>query len=149
TRSASPRASTGEGVRRYGFHGISYEYIARRSREIDPVMAGGRVIAAHLGNGASSCAMKGGGSIDTTMGFTALDGSVMGTRCGTIDPGVVLYSFQQKGSDAKAVEHSLYSESGSLGVSGLSSDMRDLAASDDPRAAEAVASFAYRAAREA
>lgn len=149
TRLALPRALTGEGVRRYGFHGISYEYIARRLREIDPVMAGGRAIAAHLGNGASLCAMKGGGSIDTTMGFTALDGLVMGTRCGTIDPGVVLYLFQQKGLDAKAVEHLLYSESGLLGVSGLSSDMRDLAASDDPRAAEAVALFAYRAAREA
>ncbi|WP_454887520.1 acetate/propionate family kinase [Sphingomonas oryzagri] len=149
TRLALPRALEDEGVRRYGFHGISYEYIARKLGEIDPVLSGGRVIAAHLGNGASLCAIKDGQSVDTTMGFTALDGLVMGTRCGTLDPGAVLYLFQQKRMSAEQVEHLLYSESGLLGVSGVSSDMRALLASDDPRADEAIDLFAWQIARQA
>lgn len=144
TRLALPRALAAEGVRRYGFHGLSYAYIADALRQCDPALATGRVVAAHLGNGASLCAMRGGRSIATTMGFTALDGLMMGTRCGAIDPGVVLYLLQHKGLDAAAIEHMLYQESGLLGVSGLSSDMRDLHASDDPRAGEAIALFAYR-----
>jgi len=148
TRFGLPRALEQEGVRRYGFHGISYEYIARRLAELDPALAKGRVIAAHLGNGASLCAMLDGRSMDTTMGFTALDGLMMGTRCGALDPGVLLYLLQQKGMSAKAIEHLLYSESGLLGVSGISSDMRELLANPDPRAKEAVDLFTYRIARE-
>lgn len=149
TRFAIPRALEEEGVRRYGFHGLSYEYIARRLAELDPALASGRVIAAHLGNGASLCAMQGPRSIDTTMSFTALDGLVMGTRCGTIDPGVLLYLLQQKGYDADGIEHLLYERSGLLGVSGISSDMRALLESDSPQAEEAVDLFTYRVAREA
>jgi acetate kinase len=146
---ALPRALEGEGVRRYGFHGLSYEYIAHRLRELDPELAAGRVIAAHLGNGASLCAMHAGRSVDTTMGFTALDGLVMGTRCGNLDPGVVLYLERQRGMDAHQVEQMLYHESGLLGVSGgMASDMRTLLASNEPRAREAVELFAFRAARE-
>ncbi len=148
TRLALTRALEAEGIRRYGFHGISYEYIARQLGEIDPLFVGGRVIAAHLGNGASLCAIRDGRSIDTTMGFTALDGLVMGTRCGTLDPGAVLYLFQEKGLDADAVEHLLYSESGLLGVSGVSSDMRALLDSDDPHAREAIELFTYQIARQ-
>ena len=148
-RLALPRAITDAGVRRYGFHGISYDYIARRLRQIDPALAAGRLIVGHLGNGASLCAMQGGRSVDTTMGFSTLDGLVMGTRCGTLDPGAVLYLFQQKGLSVQAVQHMLYSESGLLGVSGLSSDMRTLEQSDDPRAREAIELSAYRIAREA
>jgi acetate kinase len=149
TRFALPRSYEEEGVRRYGFHGLSYEYIAGRLKEIAPDLADGRVIVAHLGNGASLCAMKGGASIDTTMGFTALDGLMMGTRCGTIDAGVLLYMQQQKRLSVQQVEHTLYSESGLLGVSGISSDMRDLLASFDPRAKQAIDLFVYRVAREA
>jgi acetate kinase len=149
TRFALPRKLEDEGVRRYGFHGLSYEYIARRLREIAPRTAAERVIAAHLGNGASLCAMHDGRSVDTTMGFTALDGLVMGTRCGNLDPGVILYLEQQRGMSAKQVEHMLYHDSGLLGVSGgIASDMRELLASDDPRAREAVELFAFRTARE-
>ena len=148
TRFGLPRALEAEGVRRYGFHGLSYDYIARRLADQDPALAGGRVIAAHLGNGASLCAMRAGRSIDTTMGFTALDGLVMGTRCGAIDPGVLLYLLQQKGMGAGALAHLLYEQSGLLGVSGLSSDMRVLLESDDPRAADAIELFTYRVARE-
>ncbi|WP_454884221.1 acetate/propionate family kinase [Sphingomonas oryzagri] len=148
TRLALPRALTTEGVRRYGFHGISYEYIARRLRELDGPATGGRTIAAHLGNGASLCAMDKGRSIDTTMGFTALDGLVMGTRCGTLDPGAVLYLFQEKGMTPEQVEHLLYNESGLLGVSGISSDMRALLASDDERAGEAIDLFVWQIARQ-
>lgn len=148
TRLALTRALEAEGMRRYGFHGISYEYIARQLGEIDPLLLGGRVIAAHLGNGASLCALKDGRSIDTTMGFTALDGLVMGTRCGTLDPGAVLYLFQEKGMSTDAVEHLLYNESGLLGVSGVSSDMRALIESDDPRAEEAIELFTYQIARQ-
>ncbi|MDE2271694.1 MAG: acetate/propionate family kinase [Xanthomonadaceae bacterium] len=146
---ALPRALEGEGVRRYGFHGLSYEYIAQRLLALDPRLASGRLIAAHLGNGASLCAMHAGRSVDTTMGFTALDGLVMGTRCGDLDPGVVLYLERQRGMDAQQVEQMLYRESGLLGVSGgIASDMRTLLASNDPHAREAVELFAFRAARE-
>lgn len=149
TRFALPREYERAGVRRYGFHGLSYEYIAARLRDIAPDVAGGRVIAAHLGNGASLCAMRAGHSIDTTMGFTALDGLVMGTRCGSLDPGVILYLQQQHGLSAKQVESLLYQQSGLLAVSGgLASDMRTLLASDDPAADAAIELFVYRIARE-
>lgn len=148
-RFALPRPYEAEGVRRYGFHGLSYEYIARKLLETAPDLAAGRVIVAHLGNGASLCAMLDGRSLDTTMGLTALDGLMMGTRCGSIDPGVLLYMLQQKGMSAQQVEHALYRESGLLGVSGISSDLRNLLASRDPRAREAVELFVFRVAREA
>ncbi len=148
SRFALPRDYEAEGVRRYGFHGLSYEYIARALRQEAPGLAAGRVVVAHLGNGASLCAMRDGHSQDTTMGFTALDGLVMGTRCGTLDAGVVLYMLQQKGLAAPAVEHVLYERSGLLGVSGLSSDMRTLLASSDPRARDAVELFAFRVGQE-
>jgi acetate kinase len=148
SRFAIPRALHDQGIRRYGFHGLSYEYIARRLAEIDPVLAGGRVIAAHLGNGASLCAMLAGKSIDTTMGFTALDGLMMGTRCGSIDPGVTLHLETQLGMSPGEVEDLFYRKSGLLGVSGISSDMRTLADSKAPEAAEAIELFASRAARE-
>jgi acetate kinase len=149
TRFALPREWEEQGVRRYGFHGLSYEYIARKLRELDPGLVSGRVITAHLGNGASLCAMRDGRSVDTTMGFTALDGLVMGTRCGDLDPGVILYLEQQRGMDARKIEHMLYRDSGLLGVSGgIASDMRELLASDDPRAREAVELFVFRIARE-
>ncbi|WBX83075.1 acetate/propionate family kinase [Sphingosinicella microcystinivorans] len=149
TRLAIPRELHAQGIRRYGFHGLSYEYIARRLAEIDPETAKGRVIAAHLGNGASLCAMRGGRSVDTTMGFTALDGLMMGTRCGSIDPGVVLHLQTQMGMSAAEVEQMLYRKSGLLGVSGVSSDMRALSESASPDAEEAIALFVWRAAREA
>jgi acetate kinase len=149
TRFGLPRDYADVGVRRYGFHGLSYEYVARRLRALAPDLAAGRVIAAHLGNGASLCAMRDGRSLDTTMGFTPLDGLVMGTRCGSLDPGVILYLLQQRGLTAAAIEDLLYRRSGLLGVSGgLSSDMRTLTASDDPRAREAIELFVYRIARE-
>jgi acetate kinase len=147
-RIALPREYEKEGVRRYGFHGLSYEYIARMLRETAPDLAAGRSVIAHLGNGASLCAMRDGRSIDTTMSFTALDGLVMGTRCGGIDPGVVLYMLQQKHLSPHDVEQVLYTRSGLLGVSGISSDMRGLLASSDPRAAEAIELFVFRIARE-
>lgn len=136
------------GVRRYGFHGLSYEYIARRFAELDPARAAGRVIAAHLGNGASACAMRGGRSLDTSMGFTALDGLMMGTRCGAIDPGAVLHMMQQEGLDGETISDILYHRSGLLGVSGESGDMRVLLESRTEAARFAVSLFAYRAARE-
>ena len=145
---ALPRELHARGVRRYGFHGLSYEFIARRLREIDPALASGRVIAAHLGNGASLCAMRDGKSVDTTMGFTALDGLVMGTRSGALDPGVVLHLQTQLGMSATQVEDLLYRKSGLLGVSGVSSDMRVLSASPAPEAEQAIDLFAWRAARE-
>jgi acetate kinase len=148
TRFALPRSYEDEGVRRYGFHGLSYEYIARQLQNIAPHIAGGKVIAAHLGSGASLCAMADGSSVETTMGFTALDGLVMGTRCGTLDAGVVLYLLQEKHLSAQEVEHLLYEKSGLLGVSGLSSDMRTLLASKTSRAKEAIALFVYRIVRE-
>lgn len=144
---AIPRRLTDEGVRRYGFHGLSYEYIARVLPDHSS-RADGRVIVAHLGNGASMCAMHGRKSQATSMGFTAIDGLMMGTRTGALDPGVILYLLQEKGMDAKAVERLLYKESGLLGVSGISQDMRTLLASADPKAAEAVDLFCYRIVRE-
>ena len=149
TRLAIPRELSHEGIRRYGFHGLSYEYLARTLERLDPGMAAGRTIAAHLGNGASLCAMAGGVSVDTTMGFTALDGLMMGTRCGSIDPGVILYLEQQKGMSPTEIQHLLYEESGLLGVSGLSGDMRELLASEVRSAREAVELFVYRVGREA
>ncbi len=149
SRLALPRAYADAGVRRYGFHGLSYEHIARRLTEIDPRLAAGRVIAAHLGAGASLCAMRGGLSLDTTMSFTALDGLVMGTRCGSIDPGVILYLLREGGLTADQVETLLYTQAGLLGVSGLSGDMRALLAADDPWAEEAIDLFVYAIARQA
>ena len=148
TRFALPREYEAEGVRRYGFHGLSYEYIARTLRETAPGLAAGRVVVAHLGNGASLCAMQDGRSVDTTMSFTALDGLAMGTRCGALDAGVVLYMLQQKGLAPHEVEQVLYRQSGLLGVSGVSGDMRVLLASADPRARDAVELFVFRVARE-
>ncbi|QUD86490.1 acetate/propionate family kinase [Phenylobacterium montanum] len=147
-RFALPRDLEAEGVRRYGFHGLSYEYVAGRVRELAPELAAGRLIIAHLGAGASLCAVKDGHSIDTTMGFTALDGLMMGTRCGALDPGVILYLLQAKGMSAAAIEDLLYRRSGLLGVSGLSGDMRALLASEAPAAREAVELFVFRIARE-
>jgi acetate kinase len=148
-RFALPRALHDKGIHRYGFHGLSYEYIARTLRTIDPALAGGRVIVAHLGNGASMCAMHDGKSVDTTMGFTALDGLMMGTRCGSIDPGVILHLQTQEGMSVAEIEALLYKQSGLLGVSGVSSDMRALHQSPDPHAAEAIDLFTWRVAREA
>jgi acetate kinase len=140
---ALPRRYTEEGICRYGFHGLSYEWIAT-----DPRAATGRTIALHLGNGASMCAMKDGQSVATTMSFTALDGLVMGTRTGALDPGVILYLIDRHGMDARALEKLLYEESGLLGVSGESSDMRALLASSRVAAAEAIDLFVYRIGRE-
>ena len=145
---ALPRALHDEGVRRFGFHGLSYEYIASRLPEIDARAASGRTVVLHLGNGASMCAMQGGRSMASTMGFTAVDGLPMGTRCGNIDPGVILYLMDVRGMDARAVEKLIYSQSGLLGVSGVSSDMRTLLASAEPRAKLAVDLYAYRIGRE-
>jgi acetate kinase len=133
-----------EGVKRYGFHGLSYEYIARRLREIGPTVAAGRVIVAHLGSGASMCALANGRSIASTMGFTALDGIPMGTRAGQIDPGVLLYLLSEKGMTPKALEDLLYHDCGLKGLSGISNDMRDLQSNVDPRAKLAVDHFVYR-----
>ncbi|HEX2525169.1 MAG TPA: acetate/propionate family kinase [Geminicoccus sp.] len=143
---AVPEELYREGVRRYGFHGLSYEYIATRLPAVAPAIARGRVVVAHLGSGCSACAMAGGRSIDSTMGFTALDGLPMGTRPGQLDAGVVLYLMQQ-GKDARAIEHFLYHECGLKGLSGLSNDVRDLLASDDPRAKLALDYFGYRTAQ--
>ncbi len=143
-----PRAYEDEGVRRYGFHGLSYEFIAHRLRVLDPALARRRVIVAHLGNGASLCAMFDGHSVDTTMSFTALDGLVMGSRPGNLDPGAVTYLMRRHAMSPEDIENELYRRSGLLGVSGISSDMRTLLASKDPRAREAVDLFVFRAARE-
>jgi acetate kinase len=149
TRFALPRAYEAEGVRRYGFHGLSYESVVHQLAVLAPDLAAGRVIAAHLGNGASLCAMQGGHSRDTTMGFTALDGLMMGTRCGALDPGVVLYLMQQHGMTGGRIEDLLYHHSGLLGVSGISADMRELLASKAETARDAIDLFVYRIAREA
>jgi acetate kinase len=130
------------------FMACAMKYIARRLRDVTPRLATGRVTVAHLGNGASLCALLGGRSVDTTMTFTALDGLMMGTRCGAIDPGVLLYMAQQRNLSPDDIEHLLYEKSGLLGVSGLSGDMRVLLASDLPRAREAVELFVFRIARE-
>ena len=135
-----------EGIRRYGFHGLSYEYIASVLPERAPDIANGRVVVAHLGNGCSACAMRERTSIATTMGFTALDGLPMGTRCGELDAGVVLHLIQQKGMSAEELVNLLYRGSGMLGLSGISSDFRALLASDDPRARFAIEVFCYRVA---
>jgi acetate kinase len=148
TRIAIPRRYEAEGVRRYGFHGLSYEYIAGRLAQAAPALAKGRTIIAHLGNGASLCALLNGKSVDTTMGFSALDGLVMGTRPGDIDPGVLLYLQEQDGMSVQALEHMLYNESGLKGVSELSGDMRTLLASSAQSAKDALALFVFRLARE-
>ena len=145
---AIPRRYTEEGVRRYGFHGLSYEYITSVLPEYDRNLASGRVVIAHLGNGASMCAVKNGKSVATTMGFTAVCGLPMGTRTGTIDPGILIYMMDNYGMDARGVEDLIYNRSGLLGVSGISSDMRTLIASGDPHAKEAVELFIYRIGRE-
>lgn len=147
---ALPEELTASGIQRYGFHGLSYEYVIGKLKEIAPETAAGRVIVAHLGNGASLCAVHKGVSVATTMGFTPLDGLVMGTRCGSIDPGALIYLMDQRGMDARAIEHLLYHESGLLGVSGRSSDMRELLAHapHDPRCASAIELFVYRIVRE-
>jgi len=137
-----------QGVRRYGFHGLSYEYIASVLPNFDRKAAGGRTVVLHLGNGASMCAMLAGRSVASTMGFTAVEGLPMGTRSGTLDPGVILYLMDQRGMDARAVEKLIYNESGLLGVSGISSDMRTLLASAEPRARLAVDLYVYRIRRE-
>jgi acetate kinase len=141
---ALPERFYDEGVRRYGFHGLSYEYIASRLPKVAPDIAPGRVIVAHLGSGASMCALSGGRSIESTMGFTALDGLPMGTRPGQIDPGVVLYLVEEKRMTAKQVQDLLYGECGLKGLSGVSNDVRELEASLDPRARFALDYFAYR-----
>lgn len=144
---ALPQSLSDEGVRRYGFHGLSYQYIMGVLQQ-HSTQAQGRVLMAHLGNGASLCAAQNGRSCATTMGFSALDGLMMGTRSGALDPGVLLYLMQERGLDAAAIEDLLYRKSGLLGVSGISSDMRTLRKSTAPEAAEAVALFVYRIVRE-
>jgi acetate kinase len=146
---ALPRAFYDEGIRRYGFHGLSYEYIASRLPELAPEIAGGRVIVAHLGSGASMCALADGRSIESTMGFTALDGLPMGTRPGQLDPGVVLHLIEQRGMAPAEVTELLYKASGLKGLSGVSNDMRDLLASDVRGAAFAIEHFVHRAALQA
>ncbi|MEO0542676.1 MAG: acetate/propionate family kinase [Pseudomonadota bacterium] len=144
---ALPRQYYDEGVRRYGFHGLSYDYISGHLGEAEPELAAGRVIICHLGNGASMCAIRNGRSVGSTMGFSALDGLPMGTRCGQLDPGVLLY-LMDKGMDARQIETLLYKESGLKGLSGISNDMRDLEASDDPAAKQAIDYFVFRIRRE-
>ena len=146
---AIPERFYQEGVRRYGFHGLSYEYIADRLPELNPAIAKGRVVVAHLGSGASMCALENRRCIESTMGFTALDGLPMGTRPGQIDPGVLLYLIAQKGMSAKDVEDLLYRQSGLKGLSGISNDMRELEASASPAAALAIDYFVYRIALNA
>ena len=145
---ALPREITAAGVRRYGFHGLSYDYIVTRLRETEPALARQRLVIAHLGNGASLCAVRDGKSVASTMGFTAVDGLMMGTRTGALDPGVLLYLMQERGFDAAGIEDLLYRRSGLLGVSGIASDMRTLRQSKAPEAAEAIALFVYRIVRE-
>jgi len=147
-RYALPGEYETQGIRRFGFHGLSYEYIAGALVELAPEIAKKKIIVAHLGNGASLCAMEDGRSVDTSMGMTPLDGLVMGTRCGAIDPGVILYLVRDCGMTVQAVEDLLYRRSGLLGVSGISSDMRALQQSIDPRAADAIDLFVFRTARE-
>ena len=148
-RFALPRRYHDAGVRRYGFHGLSYEYIAGRLPEVlGPTLAAGRVVVAHLGNGASLCALRDGQSVETTMGMTALDGLPMGTRCGNLDPGAVLYLQQTLGMSNADITDLLYRHSGLLGVSGISNDMRRLLAGNEPGAVAAVELFVYRINRE-
>lgn len=146
---ALPHRYYEQGVRRYGFHGLSYDYVTHELRRIAPALAAGRVVVAHLGNGASMCAVHDGRSVASTMGFSALDGLPMGTRCGQIDPGVLLYMLDQQGLSAEEIRHVLYHESGLLGLSeGLSNDMRTLEASDSPQAQRAIDYFVFRIQRE-
>ena len=145
---ALPRQYYDEGVRRYGFHGLSYEYIADHLRDRFPLHASGRVVVAHLGNGASMCGMLNGHSVASTMGFSALDGLPMGTRCGQLDPGVLLYFLQEKSMTPEALSDLLYKESGLKGISGLSNDMRTLEMSDQQEARDAIDYFVYRTKRE-
>jgi acetate kinase len=145
---AIPRHFYHEGVRRYGFHGLSYEFVTGCLRQIAPREAAGKVIIAHLGNGASLCAVRDGLSIASTMGFTAVDGLPMGTRCGQIDPGVLLYLMAEKGMGVEELTHLLYHQSGLKGLSGLTSDMRDLQASDRPEARETIDYFVLRTCRK-
>ena len=145
---ALPRELTANGVRRYGFHGLSYDFVTKRLRATQPALAQGKLVIAHLGNGASLCATSDGRSVASTMGFTALDGLMMGTRAGALDPGVLLYLAQQRGMSFAAIEDLLYRRSGLLGVSGISSDMRTLRASSEPAAREAIDLFVYRIVRE-
>jgi acetate kinase len=145
---ALPKTITDRGVRRYGFHGLSYEYIAEVLANHDARAARGKVIVLHLGNGSSMCAIANGRSVATTMGFTAADGLPMGTRCGNLDPGVMLYLMDELRMDARAIENLIYQQSGLLGVSGISSDMRTLEASADPAAKAAIDLYIYRIARE-
>ncbi len=143
-----PRSYFEQGIRRYGFHGLSYDYVARQLARIAPAVADERVVIAHLGNGASLCAVRNGRSIASTMGFSALDGLLMGTRCGGLDPGVLLYLMAEKDMDAAALTELLYRESGLKGLSGVSHDMRALEASAEPHAAQAIACFVARIRRE-
>jgi acetate kinase len=145
---ALPKAITDRGVRRYGFHGLSYEYIAQALPEHDARAARGKTVVLHLGNGSSMCAIAGGRSMASTMGFTAADGLPMGTRCGNLDPGVILYLMDELKMDARAIEKLVYQQSGLLGMSGISSDMRTLQASDAPEAKLAIDVFIYRIGRE-
>ncbi len=145
---ALPRQYYAEGVRRYGFHGLSYEYVSTKLREVSPSHAEGRVVVAHLGNGASMCAIRNGRSVASSMGFTALDGLPMGTRCGQLDPGVVLYLMQEKKLGAEEISNLLYKESGLKGLSGISHDMRELEASNAAEAREAIDYFVFRIRRE-
>jgi acetate kinase len=143
-----PREICKDGLQRYGFHGLSYEYISSVLPEVAPEIAKGKVIVAHLGSGASLCALNDGKSVDTTMGFTAVEGLCMGTRPGSIDPGAVLYLFQNLGLSVKEVEAILYKKSGLIGISGISNDMRDLLGRAEPEAKLAVDYFIYRIAKE-
>lgn len=145
---ALPESITKNGVKRYGFHGLSYEYIATTLPQVAPDAARGRTVVAHLGNGASLCALLAGRSVASTMGFTAVDGLMMGTRSGNLDPGVILYLLDELGMNAREIEDLLYRRSGLLGVSGISGDMRALLASDDERARFAIDLYVYRIARE-
>jgi acetate kinase len=145
---ALPNDLSERGVRRYGFHGLSYEYIAGTLPRLEPKAATGRVVVAHLGNGASMCALRACKSVATTMGFTALDGLPMGTRCGSLDPGAIFYLMDELKMDARTIETLLYKQSGLLGVSGISSDMRILLESPEPSAKFAIDLFIYRIGRE-
>jgi len=147
SRFALPRSYEESGIRRYGFHGLSYGFIAGKLREISPTLTAKRTVVAHLGSGSSLCAMRNGRSVDTTMGFTPLDGVMMGTRCGTIDPGILLYLQRERGMSAEDLEQLLYHRCGLAGVSAISSDMRTLLSSQDPRAAEAIDLFSFEVAK--
>ncbi|AMM26910.1 acetate kinase [Variovorax sp. PAMC 28711] len=147
-RYALPRALFDQGIKHYGFHGLSYKFIASQLRRLHPAIAAGRVVVAHLGSGASLCGLLAGASRDTSMGFSTLDGVPMATRCGALDPGVLLYLLRQPGQSIESVEDMLYHQAGLLGLSGISGDARALAASDAPEAREALAHFTLRIARE-